>query len=196
MSVQDDTAQRAIPMTPPEGAAAPASSRARLMQRLSLEVALEVVLIVLSAALFTYMLVESFRVHPDVGRLPRIAAGVGWLTLLLYTGRRIWTWGQLATAGQIMDTGFDEEGLSRRTIVTRTLRLVLATTGMFLGAWVVGFHIAVPVYVFGYLVLWGGVRWYWALATGAFYLAYMVVAYDIAVRAQWPEPLIPLLPSR
>jgi hypothetical protein len=44
--------------------------------------------------------------------------------------------------------------------------------------------------VFGYLVVFARVPWYWALAAAAGFEAYMVLAYDVAVRSFWPEPLI------
>jgi hypothetical protein len=164
-------------------------------RRLSLEVVLEIMLIGMCAALFSYMLVESFRVHPDVGRLPRIASGVGWLTLALYTAHRAWTWGHARGAGQIMDIGFDEEGLERRTVVGRTLRVVLSTAAFFVAILVFGFHISVPVYVFAYLFVWGKLRWYWALLAAVLFEAYIVAAYDTAIRAHWPDPLIKILPT-
>jgi len=164
-------------------------------RRLSLEVALEIVLIGLCGAVFGYMLAESFRVHPDVARLPRIASGFGIAILVLYLGNRIWTWGRRFDRGQIMDIGFDEVGLEQRTIVTRTLRVVLSTAALFVGALVFGFHITVPLYVFGYLYFWGKVPWYWALVAAVGFEAYIVFAYDMAIRAHWPEPIVKLLPS-
>jgi hypothetical protein len=164
-------------------------------RRLSLEVALEIALIGLCGALFVYMLAESFRVHPDVGRLPRIASGFGLVMLVLYLGHRVWTWGRQLERGQIMDLGFDEAGLARSTIVTRTLRVVLSTAALFAGALVFGFHITVPLYVFGYLYFWGRLPWYWALVAAVGFEAYIVFAYDIAIRAHWPEPIVKLLPA-
>jgi hypothetical protein len=176
--------------------AAPIDTRVAVHKRaFSTEVALEIVLITLCGALFSYMLAESFRVHPDVGRLPRIASAFGLVMLLLYTGHRIWTWGHRTRRGQILDLGFDEAGLDRRTIVTRTLRVVVSTAALFAGVLVFGFHVTVPVYVFAYLVLWGRVPWYWALAAALAFEAYIVLAYDTAIRAHWPEPIVKLLPS-
>jgi hypothetical protein len=170
---------------------APATGLGRriVTRRVSTEVVLEIILITLVGAVFGYMFIDSLAWHPDVARLPRIASGAGLIVLLLYVVRRIRTWGQLTERGAILDLGFDEEGLDRRTIVIRTLRFVLSTTALFLGCWLIGFHSAIPLYVFGYLVVWGKVRWYWALAAAAFFVAYMVIAYDLAIHAQWPEPL-------
>ena len=172
------------------------ATRPRVVRRISTEVVLEIVLIGLAGALFGYMLLESFRVHPDVGRLPKIAAGFGFAMLIVYLIRRALMWGRVRTAtGQIMDIGFDEEGLERRDIVLRTLRVVLTLLGLFVSIRLFGFHISVPVYIFGYLLAWGRVPWYWALIAAASFEAYMVLAYDLAVRSFWPDPWIPGLPG-
>jgi hypothetical protein len=165
------------------------TAHATTPKHISTEIVLESTLIVLVGAVFTYMLVDSLGWHPDVARLPRIASGAGLIVLALYVARRLRTWGQVSERGRILDLGFDEAGLDRRTILSRTVRFVSTTTALFLGCWLIGFHTAIPLYVFGYLVVWGKVRWYWALLAAACFVAYMVVAYDVAIHAQWPEPL-------
>ena len=155
----------------------------------STEIILECIFILLVAALFAYMFVDSLPWHPDVARLPRISSGLGLFVLAIYTVQRVRTFSHRRAKRQILDLGFDEEGLDRRTIVTRTARFILTTVALFAGCWLIGFHTAVPLYVFAYLVVWGHVRWYWALAAALFFEAYMVVTYDFAVHAQWPEPL-------
>jgi hypothetical protein len=78
------------------------------------------------------------------------------------------------------------------------LRFVLTTAMLFVSVWVIGFHVAIPIYVFAYLMVYGGVRWWVALLCAAFFEAFMVVAYDIVIRQAWPEPLIrlPFVPHR
>jgi hypothetical protein len=159
------------------------------LRRLRTEIVLEIVLIFLVASIFSYMLLDSLDWHPDVARLPRISSGVGLTVLAIYVYRRIQMYGKNAEKAAILDLGFDEEGLDRRTIVTRTLRFVLSTLALFLGCWLIGFHSAIPLYVLGYLVVWGKVRWYWAVAAAVFFEAYMLIAYDYAIHAQWPEPI-------
>jgi hypothetical protein len=156
---------------------------------LSPEVILETVLMLLVGGLFAYMFIDSLSWHPDVARLPRIASGVGMVVLIIYVVRRVRTFNKQGPRQAILDLGFDEEGLDRRTILTRTARFLLTTIGLFVGCWLFGFHTAIPVYVFGYLLIWGHVRWYWCLAAAVFFEAYMIVAYDVTIHAQWPEPL-------
>ena len=171
-----------------ESAATPLE-RVVFRRRLSREIVLESTLIVLVGLVFIYMLVDSIGWHPDVARLPRIASGVGLGVLVLYAIRRIRSFGQGGGRARILDLGFDEEGLDQRTILWRTSRFVLTTVGLFLGCWLIGFHTAIPLYLFGYLMVWGKVRWYWAVATAVFFEAYMLFAYDLAIHAQWPEPI-------
>ena len=167
----------------------------RASRRVSTEVLLETVLILLAGALFGYTLLEANRVHPDVGRLPKIAGGFGLSVLVVYLVLRVRNWGRVDADRQIMDTGFDEEGLERRHIITRTLRVALSTVALFVSIRLFGFHISVPLYIFGYLIFWGRVRWYWALVAAGGFEAYMVLAYDLAVRSHWSEPLVPGFPG-
>jgi hypothetical protein len=186
MAIEQPPSSAGADATPPiEAIPQPPTAR----RRLSTEIVLETMLIILVGSLFTYMLVDSVDWHPDVARLPRLASGLGLMVLVVYVVRRIATYGRQGERAAILDLGFDEEGLDRATIVRRTLRFVLSTAALFLGCWLIGFHTAVPVYVFAYLVLWAKVRWYWAVGAAAFFVAYMVLAYDVAIQAQWPEPL-------
>jgi hypothetical protein len=171
-------------------AGSPRASRFAVLRTLSAEIVLETILMLLVGALFAYMLLDSVPWHPDVARLPRIASGTGLVILAIYVVRRVRSYGKPSEKAQILDLGFDEEGLDQRTIVTRTLRFILTTVGLFVGCWLIGFHSAIPLYVFAYLVKWGNVRWYWALAAAAFFEAYMLVAYDLTIQALWPVPAL------
>lgn len=164
-------------------------TRQRIRARLSVEVVLETLFLVLVGGVFAYMLVDSLPWHPDAARLPRIASVTGLLVLVLYATRRLRWWGVAGASQAILDLGFDEAGLTRQTIVRRTLRFVLTTVALYVGCWLIGFHSAIPLYVFGYLAIWGRVPWYWCLAAAVAFELYMVLPYDLAIHATWPEPL-------
>jgi hypothetical protein len=185
MAIHDPTHQPAV-VESAEGTPQPAAPPRR---QLSVEIALEVLLLLLVGGLFGYMFIDSLGWHPDVARLPRIASGTGLLVLVIYAVRRARSYGRQGDKQAILDLGFDEEGLDRRTIIVRTGRFVLTTLGLFAGCWLLGFHTAIPLYVFTYLFVWGHLRWYWCLLAAASFEAYMLVAYDLAIHAQWPEPL-------
>jgi hypothetical protein len=170
-------------------AAGPSSPPSSPPTFLSVENVLEIILMLLVGSLFAYMFIDSLSWHPDVARLPRIASSVGIVVLIIYIIRRVRSASRPGPKHAILDLGFDEEGLDRRTILSRTARFLLTTVGLFVGCWLFGFHTAIPVYVFGYLLVWGHVRWYWCLAAAVFFEAYMLVAYDLTIHAQWPEPI-------
>jgi hypothetical protein len=169
--------------------AASASSPLVSPRTVTVAIILETILLLLVGSLFAYMFIDSLAWHPDVARLPRIASGTGLIVLAIYAFRRVQSYGRHSEKQAILDLGFDEEGLDRRTILTRTIRFLLTTIGLFAGCWLLGFHTAIPLYVFTYLLVWGHVRWYWCLLAAAGFEAYMVLAYDLTIHAQWPEPI-------
>jgi hypothetical protein len=149
---------------------------------------LEAILMLFCLVLFVFMLVESAKWNPGVALLPRIASSLGLIVLVVYAIQRF----RPRTQGQIMDMGFNEEGLTRSVVIERTLRFVLTTAAFFIAIWLVGFHVAVPIYMVLYLTVYGKVRWWAALLSAAGFLIFMVVAYDIVIRSVWPEPVIRL----
>ncbi|MFN0070567.1 MAG: hypothetical protein ACKVVP_03630 [Chloroflexota bacterium] len=150
---------------------------------------LELTLMLFCAIVFIFMLVESLRWSAGVALLPRIASAFGLVVLTIYAFQRL---GPGRHRGQIMDLGFDEEGLERRVVMERTARFVLSTVALFASVWLIGFHVAVPIYMVLYLVIFGKVRWWVAILSALAFLAFMIVAYDIIIRETWPEPIIRL----
>ena len=158
---------------------------------------LEGILIVFCAALFTFMLSESLRWSSGVALLPRIAAGFGLIVLVAYAIDRFRP-RPAGAAAKIMDLGFDEGDLDRATVLSRTARFVLTTGGLFLGVWIIGFHVAVPIYMVAYLIIYGKMPWWGAALCALGFEAFMIVMYDMIIRQAWPEPLIklPFIPTR
>jgi hypothetical protein len=159
-----------------------------IARRSKSERVLEAILMLFCLALFVFMLVESVKWNPGVALLPRIASSLGLIVLVVYAVQRF----RPRSQGQIMDMGFNEEGLTRSTVLERTLRFVLTTAAFFVGIWLVGFHVAVPIYMVLYLIVYGKVRWWAALLSAVGFLIFMVVAYDIVIRSVWPEPVVRL----
>lgn len=169
---------------------APAGGRSRT-ERL-----LEGILITFCAVLFIFMLNESQRWSFGVALLPRIASAAGLIILVAYTIDRFRPRGRGPSA-QIMDLGFDEGGLDRATVISRTLRFVLTTGALFAGVWLIGFHVAVPIYVVAYLIVYGRMSWWGAALCALGFELFMVIMYDVVIRQAWPEPVIklPFLPT-
>jgi hypothetical protein len=91
---------------------------------------------------------------------------------------------------QILDTGFDEEGLSGRVVAIRTLRLAAWFGGMLAAIWLVGYHVTVPVFVFFYLLVFGETRWWLAATAGAVFFLLTYVFFDLVLHTEWPEPAL------
>lgn len=161
------------------------------------ERALEAVLMLFAGVLFIYMLSESLRWSSGVALLPRLAAGFGLVMLVVYIVSKFRAKPSTASPAQIMDLGFDEHE-DAAEMRSRTLRFVITTAALFVGVWLIGFHIAIPVYVFLYLITFGKTRWWWALIAAASFEAFMILAYDVVTRQAWPDTfiVIPFLPKQ
>ncbi len=61
---------------------------------------------------------------------------------------------------------------------------------LFVGIWVVGFHIALPTYVFGYLLFFGRVRWWWAVTAAVVFELLILGVYDRALHTTWNTPIL------
>jgi tripartite tricarboxylate transporter TctB family protein len=160
-----------------------------VVRRSRTERILEAALMLFCAVFFLFMLEESTKWSSGVGLLPRIACIFGLIVLAAYAIQRF---RPSKSRGQIMDMGFDEEGLERSVIIERTIRFVGTTAAFFVGIWLIGFHIAVPLYMLLYLIIYGKLRWWTALLSALGFLLFMVVAYDMVIRDTWPEPVIRL----
>ena len=164
-----------------------ALSLATPTRRSTTERVLEILLMGFCGLVFGFMLLESNKWSSGVALLPRIASGFGMIVLVIYAVQRF---RPHRARGQIMDMGFDEEGLERAVVIERTLRFVLTTAAFFAAIWLIGFHVAVPIYMVLYLMIYGKVRWWAAVLSAIGFLIFMVVAYDIVIRTTWPEPVI------
>jgi tripartite tricarboxylate transporter TctB family protein len=160
-----------------------------IARRSRTERVLEAVLMLFCAVFFLFMLEESTKWSAGVALLPRIASAFGLVVRVVYAIQRF---RPHRGGGQIMDMGFDEEGLERSVVIERTLRFVGTTAAFFVGIWLIGFHLAVPLYMMLYLIIFGKLRWWIAALSALGFLVFMIVAYDIVIRDTWPEPLIRL----
>lgn len=140
----------------------------RLVPRMSFDLVLESILVSLVTSYFIYLLLAVRDLRPEAARLPTVTALGGLLLVAAFIAQKIWdaTHPKQNTAVQILDTGFDEEGLSGRLVVTRTLRLAGWFGGMLAAIWFVGYHVTVPVFVFFYLLVFGETKWWLAATAG------------------------------
>ncbi|HYY71960.1 MAG TPA: hypothetical protein VE778_00040 [Candidatus Bathyarchaeia archaeon] len=166
--------------------------RKRLVPRMSVDLVLESILVSIVAGFFIYLLLGVRDLRPEAARLPTATALGGLVLVAAFIAQKIWdaTHPKQNEAVQILDTGFDEEGLSGRLVVIRTLRLAGWFGGMFAAIWLVGYHVTVPVFVFFYLLVFGETKWWLAATAGAGFFLLIYGLFDLVLHTEWPEPAL------
>ena len=161
------------------------AGRARL--GVSAELIGEMVLLALVGGFFVYLFIESLRWPLGSALMPWIAVGIGapfWIyrvLVLLVRARE--------APSQIMDIGFRTGGdpTGERA---RFLRIGLFILGLYVGIWLFGFHVALPLGVLLYVRVYGHLSWLASLSVGLIFLALLVGVYDRLLNATWHEPLV------
>ena len=156
----------------------------------SVEVLGEVILLAFVGATFAYMLWESRNWGTGAWLLPRITIFFGipfWIWRVVQLARNTFATG---ASTQIMDTGFLETTDEPSVVARRWVLLLATTSGLLFGIWLLGFHVAVPLYVASYLIFLGKVRWWVALIAASFYEAVIVGIYGELLLAAWNRPLV------
>jgi hypothetical protein len=164
----------------------------RLVPRMSLDLVLESILLTIVTSYFIYLLLAVRDLRPEAARLPTVTALGGLILVAAFIAQKIWNaiHPKQNTAVQILDTGFDEEGLSGRLVAMRTLRVASWFGGMLAAIWFVGYHVAVPVFVLFYLLVFGKTKWWTATTAGAAFFLLIYVLFDLVLHTEWPEPAL------
>jgi len=159
---------------------------------ISVDWVLESILLSVVTGFFIYLLLAVRDLRSDAAQLPKFTAIGGLLLVAAFIVQKLWRaiHGKQTTAAQILDTGFDEEGLSRRLIMIRTLRLTAWFSGMLAAIWLVGYHVAVPMFVFFYLVVFGESKWWGAAIAAATFFLIIYGLFDLVLDTEWPEPAL------
>ena len=156
--------------------------------RVSLEAVGEVVLLMGIAAFFGYMFAESLKWGEGAALMPRIIILLGlpfWvLRIKAIAGRS-----RPKSSAQIMDTGFyiDQDP---RAALAGFIRISGFIVLLYLGIWLFGFHVALPVGMFFYLYMYGKMGWFGSALAGLLFLAIIVGVYDCVLRFHWDTPVI------
>ncbi len=165
----------------------------RLASRgISLEALLEWLLVISVAGFFVYLLLAVGELRPEAARLPRMTAIGGLVLVALFIAQKLWRMllGMQNRSMQILDTGFDEEGLSGRLVALRTLRVALWFGAMLGAIWLVGYHVTIPLFVGFYLFAFGETKWWASASAGAAYFLLIYVLFDVILHTEWPEPAL------
>jgi len=155
----------------------------------SLEVTGEITLLAIVGGLFLYMFIESFSWPEGSALMPRLAIGLGtpfWIARLIALVNST----RQLSSEHIMDLGF-RTGADPKAERLRFIRICLFILGLYAAIWLVGFHIAIPLGVFFYVLVYGRAGWAWSTVLGLLFLALIVVVYDRFLNATWHDP--PLL---
>jgi hypothetical protein len=158
----------------------------------SLEIIGEMVLLTAVAGFFIYIGISALSWKFSAVLTPAIAIAIGtpfliWRMIhVVRMGLRVQN--TEVTPSQIMDIGF-RVGTDRKAAQGRFIRIFVAIGVLYAGIWILGFHITVPLWVFGYLYWFGHVRLVWSALIGLLFLGFIVGVYDQILGAYWNEPL-------
>ena len=169
-----------------EAAAARAGLHRRGRLAVSLETIGELTLLTLVGAFFVYLFIESLQWPLGSALMPWIALAIGvpfWIYRVLVVVLRA-----RETKGQIMDIGF-RTGDDPHEERARFIRIALFIASLYLGIWLFGFHVALPLGMLIYVRVYGRLSWFAALCVGLLFLALLVGVYDHLLNATWHEPL-------
>ncbi len=148
----------------------------------------ELILLIIVGAFFGYLFYESFDWPLGAALLPRIAVIIGapfWVFQVISLLRS-----RQEGVGRIMDLGFLEIGIDPKAEVTRFIRITGWLIALYLGIWLLGFHLVLPLWIFLYLTIYGRLRWYWSACFALFFLAMIIGLFDYVMYTQWHKPIL------
>jgi hypothetical protein len=170
------------------------------MKRRAAVINLDLLFIVILTAAFAAMLVGSGELRPAAAEMPRIVslAGLGLVAVLAFQKIRV-AMGADDQASRILDIGYehDEVDASPRDIWLRTGHFFALLAGMIGTVWLLGFHVGLPLFVLGYLIVAARTRFWPALICAVFLELAITGVYGALAGVSWPEsPLETLLDVR
>ena len=163
-----------------------------LRNQLTVEIIGEIILLLTVTAFFIYLFIPSLNWPWGARLMPQIAIGIGTPFLILriiYVLRALF-WSRTVssvTPSGIMDLGFrvgdDPKGEGKRWI-----RILSAIAVLYAGIWLVGFHIAMPLWVFVYMVWFGRGNFFVAGGIALLFLGLIGGVYGHLIRVPWHDP--------
>ena len=130
----------------------------------------------------------------DGARLPRVVVIAGLSLVVLYALKHLLT--ASSGAGRIMDIGRTLTDDDRGVLLRRTAKALGTTVGLVAAIWLIGFQIALPLYVTLYLLAFGRVHWTFAVAWGVAFVLLIYLFFDKVICIPWIDPVLgDLLPD-
>ena len=124
--------------------------------------------------------------------MPQLAIFIGtpFLIIRIISVLRVLFWSRTAssvTPSQIMDMGF-RIGDDPREEGRRWIRILCAIGVLYLGIWLAGFHIALPLWILVYLLWFGRTNFFLAGSIALLFLGIIVGVYGELIRVPWHDP--------
>jgi TctA family transporter len=170
-----------------------------LRKAVSLEILGEITLLTLVTAFFGYALADSIGWTGE-DPWPLGAALAPWIALaislpflvirivhVVRAGLSVQS--VEISAGEIMDVGF-RIGEDPKAEAQRFARIVIAIGILNLAIWLIGFHIAVPLWVFCYMYWFGNARFIWSAFMALLFVGLLVGVYDYLINVPWHRPIL------
>ncbi len=148
------------------------------------------IFILACVAFMATFLASAFHWQRPAALFPELASITGLSLIVVYavTHVRGVLRGKITgERGQILDIGRRETTAAPSVVRWRMVKAVGTTLALVFAIWLVGFKIAVPVYVLLYLYFFGKVRWWQALAGALFFVAFMSGVFDHVLHVTWPH---------
>lgn len=163
-----------------------------LHRRLDAALLVEVALCLILLVIFVLMYAESYEWTIEAGLFPRVISGLGIFSVTAYliqiVSQRLR--GRADDGGRILDIAWAKVDGDPRAIKRTAVGVILWALAFWAGIWLLGFHIAAPIYLYSQLVIYGEVRKWIAALVGVACLAIIILVYDRLAETTWNDPLL------
>jgi len=97
---------------------------------------------------------------------------------------------RLLGGNRVLDIGWSDYGVEQVDTKSRAIAFIATTGGLWVGIWLIGFHIAVPTYLITVLMVYGKVPWYWGVLAAAISYGLIIGVYDTLLHTAWNDPIL------
>ena len=135
-----------------------------------------------------YTLWQTYSWSDEAARLPRVIALSGLVLGTFYVLRHLVR--PSRGESRIMDIGRTKTGDSNSVMMIRTVKALGSTVALVAGIWLIGFQIALPLYVLLYLLVFGRVKWWIGVGWAVVFLVLIYGFFDLIIHIPWIDPVL------
>jgi hypothetical protein len=141
---------------------------------------------------FCWMFIHSHEWELEAALFPQMISGLGVLSVLAYLVQISWQHqkGSNQKRGRILDIPWANISDNSQSIKKNAIGIIFWAVSFWLGIWLLGFHIAAPLYLYFQMVLYGGVKKWVAALGGILCLIIIVLVYDELAETTWNDPIL------